>query len=197
MIWVIATVLAAAAALALISPLLRAAPDVRPRAAYDLDAYAAQLRELERDLARGVIGEEQAEAARLEIQRRILAADKTAVGAAASDAAAAPSPGRGARGAVIAAAVIAPLIGFGVYGLTGSPGVPNAPFAERDIAAEESALVQERAAMIRAMVDGLAARLEDDPDDREGWIRLERAYTVLGEMEKAAYARKRAAEAQE
>ena len=46
---------------------------------------------------------------------------------------------------------------------------------------------------IRGMVEGLAARLEADPNDPEGWVRLVRAYTVLGEIEKrdAALARAR------
>jgi cytochrome c-type biogenesis protein CcmH len=34
---------------------------------------------------------------------------------------------------------------------------------------------------IQAMVDGLAARLKTNPDDPAGWVRLVRAYTVLGE----------------
>jgi cytochrome c-type biogenesis protein CcmH len=37
--------------------------------------------------------------------------------------------------------------------------------------------------MIRGMVDGLAARLKDHPDDPEGWVRLVRAYAVLGEID--------------
>ncbi len=37
----------------------------------------------------------------------------------------------------------------------------------------------------RAMVDMLAARLKADPDDALGWVRLMRAYTVLGETDKA------------
>ena len=37
----------------------------------------------------------------------------------------------------------------------------------------------------RAMVDMLAARLKADPNDALGWIRLMRAYTVLGETDKA------------
>jgi cytochrome c-type biogenesis protein CcmH len=42
----------------------------------------------------------------------------------------------------------------------------------------------EMQAAIRSMVEGLAARLETDPDDAEGWVRLVRAYTVLGETAK-------------
>jgi cytochrome c-type biogenesis protein CcmH len=34
---------------------------------------------------------------------------------------------------------------------------------------------------IQAMVDGLAARLQANPDDPAGWVRLVRAYAVLGE----------------
>jgi cytochrome c-type biogenesis protein CcmH len=34
------------------------------------------------------------------------------------------------------------------------------------------------------MVDGLAARLAANPDDPDGWVRLVRAYAVLGEAEK-------------
>jgi cytochrome c-type biogenesis protein CcmH len=40
----------------------------------------------------------------------------------------------------------------------------------------------------RAMVEMLAARLKADPNDALGWVRLMRAYTVLGETEKAKQA---------
>ena len=43
-------------------------------------------------------------------------------------------------------------------------------------------------AQIRSMVEGLAMRLEDNPDDLTGWLRLIRARTVLGEPEAAAEA---------
>ena len=38
---------------------------------------------------------------------------------------------------------------------------------------------------VRAMVDGLAARLNEEPDDLDGWLMLIRAYAVLQEMENA------------
>jgi cytochrome c-type biogenesis protein CcmH len=37
---------------------------------------------------------------------------------------------------------------------------------------------------IQAMVDGLAARLQANPDDAAGWVRLVRAYAVLGEIDR-------------
>ena len=54
-----------------------------------------------------------------------------------------------------------------------------------DIEAARKLSAEERMAMIRSMVDGLAARLEDAPDDAAGWERLARAYDVLAERKKA------------
>jgi cytochrome c-type biogenesis protein CcmH len=48
-------------------------------------------------------------------------------------------------------------------------------------------------ATIRAMVEGLAGKLEENPDDLKGWLMLARSYEVLGEAEKAGAARARAA----
>jgi cytochrome c-type biogenesis protein CcmH len=63
----------------------------------------------------------------------------------------------------------------------------------QEIAAARSMSPQERQAMIRSMVERLAARLEQQPDDKEGWVRLAHAYDVLGETDKAKAARARAA----
>jgi cytochrome c-type biogenesis protein CcmH len=70
-----------------------------------------------------------------------------------------------------------------------SPG-PTA----QDVAAADAMSPQERQAMVRSMVDRLAARLEQNPSDKEGWTRLAHAYDVLGETEKAKAARTRAAQ---
>ena len=61
-----------------------------------------------------------------------------------------------------------------------------------DVAAAEEMSQGDRDAFIRSMVEGLAARLEEEPSDIEGWMRLIRAYTVLGEDEAASTARERA-----
>ncbi len=58
--------------------------------------------------------------------------------------------------------------------LGGSPAAP-APAAAAPAAPPD----------IRAMVDGLAARLAADGSDFEGWMRLLRSYAVLGEAAKA------------
>jgi cytochrome c-type biogenesis protein CcmH len=68
------------------------------------------------------------------------------------------------------------------------------PTAE-DVAAVRSMSPEQRQAMIRGMVDRLAARLEQNPNDKDGWTRLAHAYDVLGETDKAEAARTRAAQA--
>jgi cytochrome c-type biogenesis protein CcmH len=62
-----------------------------------------------------------------------------------------------------------------------------------DIAAAQSMSPEQRQAMIRSMVERLAARLEQNPGDKEGWARLAHAYDVLGDTDKAQAARTRAA----
>ncbi|NCF49702.1 MAG: hypothetical protein GWP36_09375, partial [Bacteroidetes bacterium] len=49
-----------------------------------------------------------------------------------------------------------------------------------DIAAAAQMSDEDRTTMIAGMVDGLAARLAEDPSNAEGWQRLARAYQVLG-----------------
>jgi len=75
---------------------------------------------------------------------------------------------------------------------TAAPGAPGGPSAA-DVAAAQKMTDEQRSQMIRGMVDRLAARLRQQPDDVEGWRRLARAYTVLGEHDKAADALSHAA----
>ena len=58
--------------------------------------------------------------------------------------------------------------------------------SESDVAAAQTMTDDQRSQMIRTMVDRLAARLQQQPDDIDGWRRLARAYGVLGEQDKAA-----------
>lgn len=58
------------------------------------------------------------------------------------------------------------------------------PSAE-DVAAAGEMSEEDRSAFIRSMVGRLASRLEEEPDDLDGWLRLANAYTVLGERSKA------------
>src|SRR5579859_908638 len=71
--WFTAAVLTAVALYFLLRPLTRSSETEAPRAAYDLAIYRDQLDEIGRDVARGVLSEAEASAARLEIERRLLA----------------------------------------------------------------------------------------------------------------------------
>jgi cytochrome c-type biogenesis protein CcmH len=79
------------------------------------------------------------------------------------------------------------------------PADPRAEVLRRAIAEAEGLPAQpsvsgDQMAAIRGMVEGLAGRLQSNPDDPEGWVRLVRAYAVLGDTPKrdAALAQARA-----
>ena len=78
-VWLVLAGLTAIVLFVLLRPLM-AAESGRPRGARSFDAavYRDQLAEIESDRARGLIGEKEAEAARIEIARRLLAADEKA-----------------------------------------------------------------------------------------------------------------------
>ncbi|RFC64236.1 c-type cytochrome biogenesis protein CcmI [Fulvimarina endophytica] len=71
----------------------------------------------------------------------------------------------------------------------GEPGPGPGP---EEIAAASQMNAGERVAMIEGMVSRLAERLDTDPNDAQGWLRLIRSYSVLGEDEKAQGALDRA-----
>jgi cytochrome c-type biogenesis protein CcmH len=65
-------------------------------------------------------------------------------------------------------------------------GGSSAPAPSDDaIAAAKDMNEADRGAMIRGMVDRLASRLKQNGDDVEGWLRLVRAYMVMGDRDKA------------
>ncbi|MDA7963331.1 c-type cytochrome biogenesis protein CcmI [Ruegeria sp.] len=113
--------------------MLRGRRGGQPAAAYDLEVYREQLASVDRDLARGVIGEGDAERVRTEISRRILAADAQMRGEAA-----AAGPSRVVTGiALLGMAVL--LIGgaLWMYRQMGAAGFPDMPLSARLELAEE------------------------------------------------------------
>ncbi|MBX2805916.1 MAG: tetratricopeptide repeat protein, partial [Hyphomicrobiales bacterium] len=68
------------------------------------------------------------------------------------------------------------------------------PTAE-DVENAQQMAPEDQDAMVRGMVDGLAARLESSPNDPKGWIMLMRSYLVLKETDKAQDAYERASQA--
>jgi cytochrome c-type biogenesis protein CcmH len=159
------------------------------RADYDLSIYRDQLAEVERDLERGILPAEQAEAARTEIKRRMLAA--TPADASPS----APETLGGVNRLVMGViAVVLPVGALGLYLYLGSPDLPGLPFAERAAEPErtaEQASPHQSGAQAQKMEDlvgRLAERLLNNPEDLQGWMLLGRSYMTMGRFGDAANA---------
>lgn len=181
MIWLIFAALTVATLLIVLVPFLKARPVAQSRAEYDLTVYRDQLGEIDTELERGTLTADQAEAARTEIQRRILA-----LGAIGKNTGAAL--GKPWKMAVVVTLVV-PLLGFGTYVTLGHPSLPDQPYAAR---ADKIKEMQDQGEMIRNMVASLTAKLEKNPNDGKGWAMLGRSLRVMGEKDKAVAALRKA-----
>lgn len=185
--------LGSGAALALV--VLRGRTGDQPPAAYDLMVYRDQLKEVDRDLARGVISQEDAERTRAEVSRRILAADAQLT--------------RGGEdggqpvwtGRLVALVVFAGL-GAGsllVYDWIGVPGYEDVPLKARIAASDERRAnlpTQEALEEIMpsaqasedvqedylTLMEQLRSAVADRPDDIRGLQLLARNEAALGNM---------------
>ena len=179
--------LSALALAILLAPLFPHRRGAASREAYNLAVYRDQLAEVERDLARGVLAAEHAEAARTEIARRILALTP-------ADAESAPTgqarglTGTSSRVALTAAILVLPVAAWILYWQLGSPSQPDQPFAARTTAATKSAAIDMNEALAR-----LGAHLKEHPEDLTGWLLLARSELSLGRYEEAAEAYRQAA----
>lgn len=194
-LWLIALAMAAATTAAVLTPLLRRpkAPPA-PRNEYDLAVYKDQLAEIGRDLERGLIQPAEAEAATIEVQRRMLAAAdaKGEPGVKSGTAAGVQSPAR-RRTAAVAIAALIPIAAFVLYGFLGSPDMPDRPFAGRDLGREKAAHDgQPEHGELSQMADRLAEKMKERPDDANGWLLLGRTYVTVGRFADALKALRRA-----
>ena len=130
MIWLFCAALTLLVLALLLWPVLRGERDgdAADRSAYDRTVFRDQLAELERDLSRGMIGEKEAEAARNEISRRLIAAAEQGGG----------THGRRLPLAIAMATVlIVPAVAVPLYLKVGNPALPDVPLQARiDRAAE-------------------------------------------------------------
>jgi len=174
--------IAAAAALLLVTLVLLLRPwwwKARASAAQsqrklNITIHRDQLEELERDRTAGTLAEEDYVIAKQEIQRRLIEDTGVADGHAMVE----PH----SRLTLVLIALALPLLGGGLYAWLGTPAALNPPAPQHKITADE----------VDKMVANLAARLEKEPANLQGWVMLARSYKVLQRFDDAAKAYARA-----
>lgn len=171
LLWVAMAGLTAAAVIAVIAPLLRAS--AAPAGPDDAAVYRDQLRELEREQARGTIAEPEAQAARAEIGRRLIGAVRTAKPALP------PSRDRKMLAQLLLLGI--PALALGIYLSIGSPDLPGQPLAARLAAPPDQS---DPAALIARA----EAELARHPERVEGWQLMAPIYMRLGRFADAAMA---------
>ncbi len=173
--WILVATLTAAVAAVLILPLLRAAAPASSPHSHDIEVYRDQLEELTRDQESGLINGDDAELARAEVARRLLAAGEI-------DRAAEPAaPTRRSVNVLAQAFVLLclPAIGLCLYLFTGSPGVPAQPLAAR---------LADPGSDINILIARAENHLAQNPDDGAGWEVLAPIYMRNGRVEEAVAA---------
>lgn len=131
--WIVSGGLALVVTLLLARSLLSGGQNKEHPAAYDLALYQDQLKDVERDLARGIIGTDDAERLRIEISRKVLAADAQIKAGDGKSAATGPK-------AVIGIGVLLIVVvagGFATYWQLGQPGYPDMGLQQRKSDARE------------------------------------------------------------
>jgi cytochrome c-type biogenesis protein CcmH len=207
-LWLIMTIMITTAAVSLTVPLVRRFDRRRDDAAKAMAVYRDQLQEVERDLREGAINNEQAETARAEIKRRVLAADRSLE-------AAVPALSTHERNYVLIGATGVVVLGsVALYAVTGRPDLASASRPLHADAGDDPVTMLSSAMLghpmgglagngearpggeaspaglpsVEEMTQRLAARLSQHPDDIEGWRTLGWSYLNLGRSSEAAAA---------
>ena len=175
--WILVTLMTAAALAFVLVPLLRNRPAIAPSATdANLEVLRAQRREIDADVASGVLPSQERDAALAELVQR---ADQDLAGREA------PAVRGGKPWPVaIAAGVLVPLVAFGTYLAVGTPRAADpAVIAAMKMPTSDAQIV--------AMVESLAAKMKDRPDDPQGWALLARSMAAIGRFKESADAYER------
>lgn len=179
--WIISALLTVLVAVVLLSPLLRASARATRYDEGEAAVYRDQLRELERDKAEGLISAEDADYARAEIGRRLLAIAGREKAAEDGEAVAATSPSVPRRYTLSQTFILLclPVIGLAGYLEIGSPGTPDAPLEAR---------IADPGDDVDLLVAKVERHLATTPDDGNGWNVLAPVYFRIGRFDDAELA---------
>ena len=177
-LWLAFALMTAAAIFAVLWPLSRHG---QVRGGTEVAVYRDQLDEIGRDRTAGLIGEAEADAARIEVSRRLIAASEAAETTMPTSAAA--SMWR-RRATAVAGLLMLPIGATALYLALGSPQLPGQPLAARLEDAHPKG-------SIAAMISQVEAHLERDPNDARGYEVLAPVYQRLGRFDDAVAARRK------
>ncbi len=145
-----------------------------PAGGNETAVYRDQLSEIERDASTGLINPPEAQAARVEISRRLLAAADHQRGPSGTNV-------RLRRMAAVVALVGLPVVAVGFYGALGSPGLPDFPLAQRGRTPDGTQSLDNLIAQVEQ-------HLEKNPTDGRGWSVIAPVYGRLGRLDDAVRA---------
>ncbi|MGZ2502417.1 c-type cytochrome biogenesis protein CcmI [Rhizobium leguminosarum] len=151
--WILVAALTAALAVILLYPLLRGAKAADNIRAGEAAVYRDQLRELDRDLDGGLITPEEADYARAEIGRRLIAVS-------ADEPAETPKPARHHRFTEAFVLLVLPVLGLCLYLTTGRPDLPSQPLEAR---------LENPGNDVAVLITKAERHLAEKPDDGKGW----------------------------
>lgn len=177
LVWVLLALMTGAAVLTVLLPLARR----QPAAAVDMRGtdrafYEAQLAEIERDRERGLLEPGEAETAKVEAARRLLAADR------AERSVAPARPGEGRRRAAAGLALVGiPLLSLGFYLAVGRPDLPGRPLASRTDTVQLAGGLEQAVAKVER-------HLAQHPDDGRGYEVVAPVYMSMGRFDDAVRA---------
>lgn len=183
--WLVSAIMVAIA-LAFVLPPLLERPNKKSTAAHGRDIKAAniavyqdQLKELDSDLKNGIVSAEQYEQDKADLERRLLEDVSSR-----SERSVTKSSGKPSQSAAYIVAVAVPVLAVAGYLLIGNQDASSAPQS-----AAPAATAGERSQQqIEANVAALAKRLEQSPNDVQGWTMLARSYLSLGKFDEASKA---------
>jgi len=175
-LWAVLAVLTAIVITVVCLPLVRPKSEQTHAAQSDAEIYKAQLSEIEDERKRGILTESEAEAARIEVSRRLLRSaekgDKTREAGAAV---------RENDRALVVVSVLVPALALGGYLIFGTPNMPQQPYAARFDQSPEAQRVTE-------MVERVEDRLRDHPEDGAGWDVIAPVYLRQQQYHDAVFA---------
>lgn len=202
--WAFAFLITVAVVVPLVVALRSARKSAVTGAQSDIAVYKDQLAEVDRDLARGVLTEAEAEAVRTEVSRRLLNADQRHAQDAVDYGRAGP--------AILVVLLVIGVGGTAIYTWMGAPGYGDMPMAQRLAAIDAAALsrpgqieaeaqaavnmpdLPQGDAQFQVLMTQLRTALEDRPDDLRGLTLLAENEARLGNFAAAREAQQRVLE---